>query len=144
MSVRHQLLNCGGEEIQLPSSVPQLLKEINAQVTPFDPARVRAMKSAGYTVAEICAVFNITAGMVQKCTFTRLDKALRQSDREQRQRSREVQKLQKSTIPLNEPGVISKARAMLSLGKSPRDVMGALGLSERDWHNWLEPYWGGL
>ena len=82
MSVRQQLINCGAEETQLESSVPQLLKEINAQVTPFNPTRVRAMKSAGYTVAEICAVFNITAGMVQKCTSTRLDKALRKSDRE--------------------------------------------------------------
>jgi hypothetical protein len=112
MSVSNRDLIGEGEGFQMDSSVPELLKEVNASPTPFDPTRVRAMKSAGYTVAQICAVFNITAGLVQKCTSTRLDKALRKSDRELAEKKRLNQeiaigrslKMQKSLAAHKEAG----------------------------------------
>src|SRR6267378_8372743 len=104
MNVRQQEIKaCDDPELRLESSIPELLKECNMQPTPFDPTRVRAMKAAGHTIAEICAVFNISAGLVQKCTArTRLDKMLRQKADEISKR------LQKSSIPANEPLVIQK------------------------------------
>jgi hypothetical protein len=52
--------------------------------------------------------------------------------------------LHKSTIPANEPGVIQKAREMLSFGMSKAQVAAELGLSKRDWSNWLLSTWGPL
>src|ERR1700730_11379587 len=77
--------------IPLETNDSELLKTANAKATPFDPSRVRMMKASGHTIAEICAVFNISVGMVDLCVSTRLDKALQKSDREQA-----AKKLQKS------------------------------------------------
>jgi len=124
--------------IPLETNDSELLKTANAKATPFDPSRVRMMKASGHTVAEICAAFNISVGMVSLCCSTRLDKALRQSE------WKGQLELKKSIIDPREPAVILKARMMLSQGDSPRDVMKALGLSARDWSNWLQPLWGAL
>ena len=51
-------------------------------------------------------------------------------------------KLCKSSIPDNEPAIIQKARGLLSLGYKKTYVMVELGLSDRDWNNWLAKHWG--
>ena len=50
-------------------------------------------------------------------------------------------KLCKSSIPSDEPAIIQKARGLLALGYKKSAVMQELGLSDRDWNNWLAKHW---
>jgi predicted transcriptional regulator len=122
--------------------------------TPVNQAEIRLMKSQGHSDSTIANVTGLTMGAVQRMLQSSSVFAMRHCRKDQRTghfrpnpfgepstAQPAVKKLAKSSIPNDEPAVITEAREMLSLGIDADKVAKQLGITREFMHKWLGPTW---